>query len=427
MKITLDKSEGEAGNAAAAKTDFSAAVRLRTFSSLRYRDYRFLWISILFMSGGQWMQQVALSWLIYQMTDSAFMLGAINGVGAIPFLIFGPWGGVAADRLDRKKLMLITQAYLLVFTLALGLLIVTEMLQVWHLFAFTFFTGVGWSFTMPVRQALIPSLVPREDLVNAVGLQSTAFTSTRILGPTAAGILIASVGPGLTFLLTSLAYLAILALVAQIRVPAAARDSTLTSPIQDLTEGFRYIGRNRLILHLILLALIPMTFAMPIQTLLPVFARDILEMGPKGYGLLVSFAGAGALIGTLAVASLGGYQRKGLLLMSSALAMGVALVLFSRSDWLPTSLLFITFVGGFQMLYMSLNNTLLHANITDDVRGRVMSIYMLDFGLSPIGSLFAGTIANFYGAPLAVTILGSFCVLFGLIAILRVPGVRRLP
>ncbi len=426
MKVTLDKTEGEVGNVAAAKTGF-AAVRLRTFNSLRYRDYRFLWISILFMSGGQWMQQVALSWLVYQMTDSAFMLGAINGVGAIPFLIFGPWGGVAADRLDRKKLMLVTQAYLLVFTLGLAILLLTGLLQVWHLFAFTFFTGLGWSFTMPARQALIPSLVPREDLVNAVGLQSTAFTSTRILGPTAAGVLIASIGPGLTFLLTSIAYLVILGLVAKIQIPATLRDSSLTSPTQDLMEGFRYIGRNRTILYLILLALIPMTFAMPFQSLLPVFARDILKMGPEGYGALVSFAGAGALIGTLGVASLGGYQRKGLLLLGSSIAMGLSLVLFSRSDWLPTSLLFMTLVGCFQMLYMSLNNTLLHANITDDVRGRVMSIYMLDFGLTPLGSLFAGITANFFGAPLAVTVMGSFCVTFGLIAILGVPRVRRMP
>src|SRR5688572_17106751 len=155
MKVTLDKTEGEAGNVVTAKTGF-AAVGLRTFSSLRYRDYRYLWISILFMSGGQWMQQVALSWLVYQITDSPFMLGAINGVGAVPFLIFGPWGGVAADRLDRKKLMLATQAYLLVFTLGLAILLLTGLLQVWHLFAFTFFTGLGWSFTMPARQALIP-------------------------------------------------------------------------------------------------------------------------------------------------------------------------------------------------------------------------------------------------------------------------------
>ncbi len=400
---------------------------LRTFNSLRYRDYRILWTSIVFMSAGQWMQQIALSWMAYQMTDSPFMLGAINGFRAIPFLLFGPWAGVAADRFDRKKLMLFSQAYVLVLSFALAILIFSGLIQVWHLFAYTFLSGLGWSVTQPVRQALLPSLVPKEELQNAVALQSAGFNSTRILGPTAAGILIAWVGPGGAFLAQALAYLVIMVLVMTMRVPSIPTVVNRKSPGSDLLDGFRYIKSNQIVFSLILLALIPMMFAMPFQTLMPVFARDVLNMGPKGYGLLVSFAGIGALTGTLIVASLGDFRHKGLLLLGSAATLGVFLFLFSQATWLPASLFLMIFVGGFQMTYMSLNNTLLHMNITDDMRGRVMSIYMLDQGLTPLGSLFAGTTANFFGAPIAVALMGASCILLALIATARVPIIRRLP
>ena len=405
----------------------SKGFNLRTFSSLRYRDYRILWTSIVFMSAGQWMQQIALSWMAYQMTDSPFMLGAINGFRAIPFLLFGPWAGVAADRIDRKKLMLLSQAYVMILSFGLAVLIFSGLIQVWHLFVYTFMSGLGWSVTQPVRQALLPNLVPKDELQNAVALQSAGFNSTRVLGPTAAGLLIAWVGPGGAFLAQSVAYLVILALVWTMRVPAIQSPLKRQSAGADLVDGFRYIKGNQIVFSLILLALIPMLFAMPFQTLIPVFARDVLNMGPKGYGLLVSFAGIGALTGTLIVASLGGFRHKGLLLLGSAAALGAFLFLFSQSTLLPLSLFLMVFVGGFQMTYMSLNNTLLHMNITDDMRGRVMSIYMLDQGLTPLGSLFAGTTASVFGAPVAVAVMGASCILLALTAAAHTPIIRRLP
>ncbi|MBM2825975.1 MAG: transporter [Dehalococcoidia bacterium] len=403
-----------------------AKFSLKTFESLKYRDYRFLWFSIVATSAGQWMQQIALSWLVYQMTDSPFMLGAINGVRALPFLFFGPWAGVAADRMDRKWLMQISQGYIGVLTLVMGLLIVSGMVQVWHLFAFTLLSGAGWSFTMPVRQTLIPNLVPRESLMNAVALQSAAFNSTRVLGPTVAGLLIAWIGVGGTFMVQVPIYFIIFALIAVIKIPPTPVDARRSSAGQNMVEGFRYIGGNQAVFSLIVLALVPMLLAMPFQSLIPVFARDILGMGPKGFGILVSFAGIGALSATLAVASLGDFKYKGILLFSALAALGVALVLFSQSTWLPLSLFLMVLVGGFQMTYMSLNNTLIHLNITDNMRGRVMSIYMLDQGLTPLGTLFAGGVAQLAGAPLAVTIMGCSCLILALIAMAKIPIVRRL-
>ena len=399
---------------------------LKTFESLKYRDYRLLWISIVFMSGGMWMQQIAQSWLVYQMTDSPFILGAINGVSALPFLFLGPWAGVAADRFDRKKLMLISQAYILVTTLVMALLIISELVEVWHLFAFSLLSSFGWAFTQPVRQTLVPNLVPREDLVNAVALQSAGFNSTRIIGPAIAGLIIWWIGPGGAFVGKAIAYVVILGLIWMMRVPPTPADAQRSSARHNLVEGFRYIGGNRALFSLILLAIIPMVLVMPSQTLMPVFARDILEMDAKGYGILVSFAGIGALTGTLIVASLGGFKRKGLLLLCVLTALGVVLVLFSRSTWLPTSLFLMIFVGGFQMTYMSLSNTLIHLHTDDAMRGRVMSIYMLDHGLTPLGALFAGTVAQLASAPLAITIMGASCVLLALVALARAPVIRRL-
>ncbi len=190
-----------------------ASVGLQTFSSLKYRNYRYLFIGQLFSSSGQWIQQVTLSWLVYDLTGSALLLGAINGFRALPFLITGPLGGVAADRVDRRYLMMSTQFALAVSSLVLGFLVYADLIQVWHLFAFTLFTGVAWSFNQPVRQALVPSLVPKEDLLNAIALNSSAFNITRIIGPAIGGYLIDRVGIAGNFFIQTVAYLGVVGMI----------------------------------------------------------------------------------------------------------------------------------------------------------------------------------------------------------------------
>lgn len=400
--------------------------RLATFDSLRHRDYRFLFFSIMFTSAGQWMQSIALNWVVYDMTGSPFMLGLINGVRGFSFLIIGPWSGVMADRFDRKKLMWFSQLWVMFLSGVVTVLIVMNRLEVWHLIVFTLCSAAGESLTQPVRQALIPSIVPRSTLMNAVALQSAAFNSMRIIGPTIGGLLLVYLGAGWVFGIKTALYIVVLTLLAMLVVPALPARETPRSAGHDLLEGFKYIKANDAAFWLILLAIIPMVFAFPFQSLMPVFARDILQGNADGYGILVSFIGAGALAGTLTVASMGEFSKKGLLLLVSGCTLGLSLLLFSRSEWFPLSLFLATFIGASQQTYMSMTNTLLHMNITDEMRGRVMSIYMLDHGLTPIGTLAAGAAASVWDAPLAVSLMGTAMLGLGLVALLRVPLVRRL-
>lgn len=400
--------------------------RLSTFNSLKHRDYRFLFFSIMFTSAGQWMQSIALNWLVYDMTRDPFMLGVVNGARGLAFLIIGPWSGVAADRFDRKKLMWFSQLWVMVLSGIITVLIAMDRLEVWHLVVFTLCSAAGESLTQPVRQALIPSIVPRENLMNAVALQSAAFNSMRIIGPTIGGLLLVYFGAGWVFGIKTALYTAVLTLLALLVVPPLPVREIKRSAGHDLLEGFKYIKGNERVFWLIVLALIPMVFAFPFQSLMPVFARDILEGNADSYGILVSFIGAGALAGTLTVASMGEFGHKGRLLLISGCTLGLSLFLFAQSAWFPLSLFLAMFIGGSQQMFMSMTNTLLHMNITDEMRGRVMSIYMLDHGLTPIGTLAAGTAASLWGAPLAVSLMGVVVLCLGVTALLRVPLIRRL-
>lgn len=400
--------------------------RLSTFASLRHRDYRYLWIGVLFSGCGQWIQQVTLSWMVYDMTGDAIQLGAINGMRSIPFLIAGPLAGVAADRWDRKTIMAASQGLLLISALAMALLIMAGLIEVWHLYAFTLATGIAWSFNMPVRQALVPALVPKEDLLNAVALNSAAFNLTRIVGPSLGGLLIAWFGVANNFILQAVVYAGVVAMIMMMHVPALIRGGMKKSVRGDLAEGLRYVWTDSAVLTLMVLALIPMVFSMPYVSLMPMFARDVLNSGPEGLGLLMAAPGIGALAATFTLASLNNFRRKGLLLISAVTMLGVFLVLFSQSSWMPLSLLLLAVVGACQISFMATNNTLLQLLVPDELRGRVMSIYMLDQGLMPLGSMLAGVLAAGMGAPAAVTIMGAIVVVLATGAFVKVPAIRRM-
>lgn len=401
--------------------------RLSTFDSLRHRDYRLLWLGIVFTSGGMWMEQVALNWLVYTMTGSAVQLGILNGLRALPSLLSGLPGGVAADRLDRKQLMLGTQWILLILYLALGLLIVVDWVAVWHLMVFTLVSGLVWTFNQPVRQAVLPTLVPKEDLLNAVALQSSGFNLMRVVGPAAGGLLIAWIGAGGAILGEAAAWGVVLVLTAMMRVPPTPpRAGRTTSIAQDLCEGIRYIVRSPDVRGLIVMALLPFVLIMPYMTLLTVFARDIFHMDAAGLGLLMSVSGIGALAATLGVATLGAYRGKGNLLFGCAVAMSVTLVGFALSPWLPFSYLMLVIVSGTSMAYMTLSNTMVNMIVPNEFRGRVMSVYMLDRGLMPLGSLAAGMLAALWGAPFALAVMGGLGLAATAVFGALFPNVRRL-
>lgn len=400
---------------------------LRTFTSLRHRDFRLMWFSTLFNSGGQWIQQVTLSWLVYDMTGSALLLGAINGMRAIPFFLVGPVAGVATDRMNRRLLLVGTQLFMAVVAALFALDVLFEVVQVWHLFAFTLLTGAGWAVSMPLRQSIVPSLVPREDLMNAVSLNSAAFNITRIVGPAIGGVLITLVGPGQNFLIQALCYVGVVALVLPARIPDSSRRGKSASMFSDFKEGMRYVRDDKVVLTILLMALVPMLLVMPAtQTLLPVFAKDVLRMGPDGLGLLFSAMGVGALAGTLTLASLGDFQRKGLLLMTGGFLVGIAVILFALSSIFVISMAALILVGAFQMVYNSTNNTILQTVVREDVRGRVMSIYMMDQGLVPLGSLLAGALAEGFGPGIAVALMGGAAVVLAGIGFSKLRYIREL-
>ncbi|MGH2600697.1 MAG: MFS transporter, partial [Dehalococcoidia bacterium] len=354
----------------------------RTIASLRHRDFALLWSSSAVMSGGQWLQQVTLSWLVFDWTGSAFLLGLINGVRLLPFLFTSPISGVLADRMDRRRLMLVTQVYLFVTTLLMGLLLLAGQAQIWHLFVFTFLSGLGWSFTMPVRQSLVSALVPREDVLNAVALSSAAFNLTRMIGPAVGGLLLVTVGGAGNFIAQAGCYAVVIAMVAAMRVPPIPRsaDRPRESMWSSMADGVRYVRRTPSVLALLTLALVPMTLGMPYQSLLPIFAADVYGLGAGGLGFLIAIAGVGSFVATMWVAG-SDLAHKGKIQLIALGGMGLSLALFGQTPWLAPALLFLLVLGACQMAYMTINQTLLQTTAPEEVRGRVMSLYMLNVGL----------------------------------------------
>ena len=403
-----------------------SAARFQTFASLRYRDYRLLWFGTLFSSSGQWIQQVSIGWLTYTLTGSPFLLGIVNGLRAVPLLVLGPFGGVAADKLDRKRLMLTTQLFLMAVTAAFATIIATDNAHIWNIVLFSLLTGVAWAFNMPVRQSVVPNLVPRSALMNAMALNSAGFNVTRIIGPSLAGLLIAGVGIAGNFYLQALAYVGVATMVWQMRVPERTSAPKDISVRRHLAEGARFVWRHPTLRAQMTLALVPVVVALPYVSLMPVFAKDVLHLGPGGFGLLMAAPGLGAVIGTLTIASIGDVRRKGFLLFGSLLALAVGLVLFSQSRSFPLSLALLVVVGACQMTYMTTNQTLVQVSTPDELRGRVMIIYMLNQGLLPLGSLLAGALADVWSAPLAVTIMGGAVLVLAVAAFFRLPSMRTL-
>jgi len=401
--------------------------RLQTFSSLRHLDYRYLWTGTLLMGAGQWIQQVTLGWLLYELTSSSVLLGVLNGLRALPFLVTGPIAGVAADRMDRQRLMIRTQYVLIVTALGMGSLVASGLLKVWHIFLFTLITGIAWSFNEPVRQSLVPNVVPKEDLMNAVALNSAGFNLTKIIGPALGGVLIALFGAAGNFFVQSAAYIGVLVMVYWMHVPPTPEEARQSSALANLKEGFAYVWSTPAVLALMMTAYVPRVFAVPYQTLMPVFQKDVLGVGPEGLGMLMAAPGLGAVLAVLTLATISSrLRRQGLLLLGSLIPLGIFLILFSRTTSFPLAILVLIVVGAFQILFMATTNTMLQLIVPDELRGRVMSLYMLDRGLMPAGALFAGITAHFIGASATVSMMGLIVIVLAVLVAWRVPLIRRL-
>ncbi len=385
-----------------------------SLSSLQHRNYRLLWFGTLVSSSGDWMDQIALNWLVYELTHSAIYLGILNFSRLTPILIFTLIGGVVADRVERRRLMFTTQAAAMVLALLLAVLVSTGLVEIWMVILIAIGRGIALSFNQPARQSLISELVPPEDLMNAIALNSATLNLTRVLGPAIGGGLIASVGVAGAFYLNAASFLAVLYGLSLMRF-AERKAVVRKSMIGDLREGVRYLRSHSSLRSLVALALLPMVLGMPYQTMLTVFAKDVLKVGGGGFGLLTACSGIGAVCGALFVASMPARGR-GKLMLAGLVAFGVSLLVFSSSAWLWLSVPALLAVGVSQQMYMATNNTLIQTYVDEEYRGRILSTLFLNRGMVPLGTLLASVGTALVGVQVAVGAMAAMLVLMALLA-----------
>jgi MFS family permease len=393
--------------------------------ALRHRNYRLFFSGQLISLVGTWMQQVAEAWLVYRLTGSAALLGVAGFASQIPVFLLATIGGTVADHSNRHRILVITQTTSMVLPLILAALVFTGHVRVWHVFALAATLGVVNAFDVPARQAFVVEMVGKDDLVNAIALNSSIVNGARTIGPAVAGVLLAAVGEGWCFLLNGLSYLAVITGLLLMQLPA--RDKHLHHPpaLAATVEGFRFVRRSTPIRDLLLLVGLVSFAGMSYSVLMPIFADSILHGGAKGLGLLMASAGFGSLCGALSIASRSSTRGLGRIVGISALTFGAGLMVFalSRAFWLSAVLLFV--VGMSMITQAASTNTLIQSMVPDELRGRVMAVYAMMFmGMSPIGALVQGALAERIGAPYTLVIGGGICVAGAIVFNIRLPGLR---
>jgi MFS family permease len=396
---------------------------LRAF---RHRNYQLFFGGQLISLIGTWMQMVAQSWLIYRLTGSAVLLGFVGFASQMPVFLLAPIGGSIADRYNRHRILTITQTSAMLLAFVLSALTLMGFVQVWHIFTLAAMLGVVNALDIPTRQAFVMDMVGREDLINAIALNSSMINGARMVGPAVAGILVASVGEGWCFLANGISYIAVIVGLLLMRITIHVHASPNGSAIASIIEGFRYVRHTKPVRALLLMLGLISLMGMPYAVLMPIFADQILHGGPKGLGLLMGAAGFGALAGALILAAKKGIRGLGHWVAFAAMGFGLSLILFSlsRTFWLSVALLL---PAGFcMMIGLASSNTLIQSLVPDKLRGRVMAVYSMMFmGMAPFGSLLAGALAHRLGAPGTVAFGGMACIAGALIFGLRLPVLRH--
>ncbi len=394
---------------------------------LKHRDFRLLWTGWVLSTTAGWVFRVVSMWLIFELTDSPLMLGVSGIFMSVPFLITSLYGGAFADRLDRRKLLLTAQLILTVVAVIPGVLSFLDVIEVWHLYVISFFISTLGGFDSPARDALVPTLVPREELMRATAFTTGIHRSTALIGPTIGGFGISLLGVSGTFfvyaLLHGLVFLAILSM----RAPVVKVETPKTSITRSIVEGFQCVIENRILWGVLSLGMVH-TFFVTSQTLMPVFARDILQVGPTGLGFLYASSGLGALLGSSLSIAMGDVRKKGPLLFISDFSKPLALVLFALSSWMPASMLLLVYGGIFDIVGSTVRRTILQLTAEPHVRGRVFSMNMMvNRGLGPLSGLQSGALASLVGAPAAIATGAALFVVYGIFLFFRVPEVYRYP
>lgn len=378
-----------------------------TFSVLRHRDFRWLWAGTFFSTGAQWIQQATLGWVVYSLTGSGALLGAVLGVRAIPMLLLAPLTGLVADRMDRRHALAASQMLLFVISALLAVLLALDLVRVWHLFVFSLLTGVGSVFDRTLRSALVFTSVPRTEAAHAVALNSIAFSMMRAVGPGVAGLLIASVGAALNFGIQALLYLGVTASALMLGAqPQEAFDRARGTAWQGMRAGMRFALTDPVARMMLVLGLVPPLLLIPsFSALMPLFAADIFHSGPEGLGLLLSAVGVGGVLGGIAAAWMTRYDRVALVQTISLLTFAGSLFGFALSPDITLAVVFLIVAGTAEMMHHTVHVTTLQMCAPDHMRGRVASMLPVFPAFISIGALTSGAAADILGAPAVVMLL----------------------
>ena len=386
----------------------------KVFKAFHYRDFRLMWIGACTSSVGTWMQIVAQGWLIYRLSHSPFLLALDQFLGGIPIFLFSLIGGVVADRIERRKILLMSQYVQMTSATLLTFLVATGMVHVWQILTLSFVNGLAQAFGGPAYSALIPTLVDRDDMPNAIALNSIQFNLAVTLGPALAGITLARLGEKWCFGLNAVSFLApiiSLSLITARFLPAPTTESIFNS----LKQGIQFLRRQTSMEALTILAFIMTCLSMPLRTYFPVFVKDIFHRGPETYGNLLSLMGVGSICGSLGVAALGNMRHKGRFALSMLIFLGLGISGFSLSPWLRFSYSMLVVVGASMMAVFATVTSLVQLITTNEMRGRVMSVYNCAFrGGMPTGNLISGWLVPAFTAPVVLGVNGSLLVLVAL-------------
>jgi len=399
----------------------------QTLRALRHKNYRLFFTGQSLSLIGTWMQSVALGWLVYRLTDSAFLLGLLGFSSQVPTFILASFAGVLADRYNKHKIIIATQTLALLQASILAFLTLTNAIQIWHILLLSLFSGLINAFDMPTRQSFVIDMVEdRNDLPNAIALNSMTFNAARLIGPTVAGFLISTIGEGLCFLINAISYIAVIAALLLMRISPHINNLRKEKVLEGLKEGIKYAYNFKPIRALLLLIGLVSLTGMPYTVLMPVFAKDILHGNSHTLGFLFGAVGSGALIGAIYLASRNSVLGLGrwIAIAASIFSLGLLFFSFSRNIYLSIGLMLFTGFG--MMMQMASTNTLLQTLVDDDKRGRVMSLYVMAFmGTAPFGSFMAGTLASTIGAPYTVLSSGVICLIGAIIFYKNLPELRK--
>jgi MFS family permease len=393
--------------------------------ALRHRNYRLFFGGQFISLTGMWMQTVAQSWLVYRLTGSAVLLGLIGFFGQIPVFLLAPVGGTIADRYKRRQIIVATQTTAMLLASVLAALTLTNHIQVWHLFVLAALLGLVNAFDIPTRQAFVVDMVGKDDIINAVALNSSMVNGARIIGPAIAGVTVAAVGEGWCFFANAVSYIAVIAGLLLMKLKPQERKRS-GSALASIIEGFGYVRHTRPVLTILLLLGLVSFVGMPYAVLMPIFADKILHGGARGLGLLIGASGVGALTGALILTTRKDVMGLVRWVAVTSATFGVSLILFSfsHSFWLSVALLMP--VGFSMIVQLASSNVLIQAMVPDNLRGRVMAFHTMMFmGMAPFGALFAGALAERLGAPTTVALGGVACIAGSAAFWLRLPALRH--